>query len=292
MNIESRNMHNIYSFVLFCLVGVMLCSCDGAGVSSSGTDSYVIVFETADGSDEDLSSAVRPVDKPSPKLSQETDSVRPDKIMPLSEADSAGVVNVDSLPTENNVRLRLNPIGGSLGRVFNDSNHVQLAVASEIGIKPIEKVSDIWKIDRPLRRIASCKEYYVDNLTHSLPYLVPEASDLLGEIGARFNDSLQVRGGGDYRIKVTSVLRTSAGISKLRRQNINAVKQSAHQYGTTFDISYAKFIDDSTKVKRSQEDLKNLLAEILKELSSEGRCFVKYERKQGCFHITARPVNS
>ena len=279
-------MHNIYSFVLFCLVGVMLCSCDGAGVSSSGTDSYVIVFETADGSDEDLSSAVRPVDKPSPKLSQETDSVRPDKIMPLSEADSAGVVNVDSLPTENNVRLRLNPIGGSLGRVFNDSNHVQLAVASEIGIKPIEKVSDIWKIDGPLRG------YLGRNLTHSLPYLVPEASDLLGEIGARFNDSLQVRGGGDYRIKVTSVLRTSAGISKLRRQNINAVKQSAHQYGTTFDISYAKFIDDSTKVKRSQEDLKNLLAEILKELSSEGRCFVKYERKQGCFHITARPVNS
>ena len=137
-------------------------------------------------------------------------------------------------------------------------------------------------------KIASCREYYVDELTHSYPYLVPEAADLLKEIGARFNDSLSARGGGSYRLKITSVLRTPATVNKLRRVNRNATDSSAHQFATTFDISYAKFICDSLTVNRTQEDLKNLLGEVLLAVRGEGKCYVKYERKQGCFHITAR----
>ena len=91
-------------------------------------------------------------------------------------------------------------------------------------------------------------------------------------------------------MKVTSVLRTKHGIKKLRRSNRNAVEASAHQYGTTFDISYAKFLCDSVTVNRTQEDLKNLLGEVLKAIRDEGKCYVKYERKQGCFHITVRDI--
>ena len=177
---------------------------------------------------------------------------------------------------------------GSYGREFKDLNDVHLNSAMSIGFEPIEDIASVWEINRPIEKISSCKEYFVDELTHSLPYLVTDASILLKEIGQRFNDTLTLRGGGSYRIKVTSVLRTPASIKKLRRRNRNATKSSAHQYGTTFDISYRKFICDSVDVPRTQEDLKGLLAEILQDLRDEGRCYVKHERRQGCFHITTR----
>lgn len=198
--------------------------------------------------------------------------------------------NNDTLPDGQCVRLHINPIYPSLAAEFNDINDVQLPVAQKLGLQPIDGLAAAWNISRPVRRLTSCKEYYIDNLTHSVPYLVPEAADLLKEIGARFNDSLQARGGGDYRIKVTSVLRTAGAVKRLRRRNINATVNSAHQYGTTFDISYSKFACDTTSVQRTQEDLKNLLAEVLKGVRDEKKCYVKYERRQGCFHITARPV--
>ena len=78
----------------------------------------------------------------------------------------------------------------SLPRVFNDSNYIHLNEAQAIGIKPISNPADAWHIKRPLRHIGTCREYYLDDLTHSLPFLVPEAADLLRDIGQRFNDSL------------------------------------------------------------------------------------------------------
>lgn len=222
----------------------------------------------------------------------EADSAAPVDTVPPLPADTSSVYDnyLDEMPSNSCVRLHVNPIGGSLGRVFNDSNYIHLADAERIGIEPISSPAQAWQVKRPICRIRSCASYVVDNLTHSYPYLVPEAATLLEEIGSRFNDSLAARGGGSYRIKVTSLLRTSSTIKQLRRRNRNAVSASAHQYGTTFDISYVNFIcDRSTSANRTQQDLKNLLGEILSDLRREQRCHVKYERKQGCFHITARP---
>lgn len=196
-------------------------------------------------------------------------------------------VRFDSMP-DGGRKMKINYLGGTLGRVFNDSNHVQLESARAIGVEPIVNVKDAWKAGASLERLQTCREYYLDNLTHSVPYLVPKAHRLLLDIGAAFRDSLQSRGGGDYRIKVTSVLRTRSLVGKLRRRNRNAVDTSAHMYGTTFDISYAKFICDSVTVPRTQEDLKNLLGEVVYAMREDGRCYVKYERKQACFHITVR----
>jgi len=184
-------------------------------------------------------------------------------------------------------RLRYKPVA-AMGRVFNDSNYLQLQAATSIGVEPVATLRDAWRLRRPVVKVVSCGDYFVDTLTHSLPFLVPEAEALLRDIGRQFRDSLAARGGGDYRIKVTSLLRTPMTIAKLRRRNRNAVDSSAHQYGTTFDISYMKFICDSKRVPRTQADLKGLLAEILVNMRDSGRCYVKYERKQSCFHITAR----
>lgn len=184
-------------------------------------------------------------------------------------------------------RLRSRNLGAPLGRVFNDVNAVHLAHAHEAGMKVPHTVEELWTNSRGLVRVRSCKLYYIDSLSHSFPYLTPGAAELLDDIGRRFQDSLAVRGGGAYRPKVTSLLRTATSVSKLRRVNRNATSESAHRYATTFDISYSKFIcDDASDTRRTFEDLKNLLAEVVSDLRDEGRCVVKHERRQACFHIT------
>lgn len=216
-------------------------------------------------------------------------SKAPDIAQIFNHGPNPYAIRLDSMPDAGCIKMKINPIGGTLGKVFNDSNYRHLQAAQALGTNHINSVQAAWNLSRPIVEVKPCREYFVDSLTHSYPYLVPEAAELLHDIGSRFNDSLAARGGGYYRIKVTSVTRSELSVGKLRRVNRNATDASAHQYATTFDISYSKFICDSLGVSRTQEDLKNLLAEVLHAMRQEGRCYIKHERKQSCFHITVRP---
>ena len=182
--------------------------------------------------------------------------------------------------------LKIRPVG-AFGKVFNDLNPEHLVHAQAGGIVPVTDEISAWTGSEGLARVESNQWYLVDKLTHSYPYLKDHARQTLDEIGRRFRDSLQARGGGEYRLKVTSLLRTPLTVGKLRRVNRNATSASAHQYATTFDISYSKFIcDDRDATRRRFEDLKNLLAEVVYAMRAEGKILVKHERKQACFHIT------
>lgn len=192
------------------------------------------------------------------------------------------------MPGDGCVPLKIKPLG-DLAKLFNDSNYVHWEAAEKIGIEPLTDTRSFWHLKRPLVKIASCANYYVDSLTHSRPFLVPEAAEMVDEVGRRFRDSLAAHGGGNYRIRITSVLRTPATVRRLRRVNRNAVDSSVHQLATTVDISYYSFVADDASVPRRQEDLKAMLAAVLLAMRDEGKCFVKYERQQPCFHISVRP---
>lgn len=185
-----------------------------------------------------------------------------------------------------NARFHVNNIG-PLYEVFNDSNKYHYAAAERIGIAPIHDLRGAYRTKRPLVKIATCDAYYLDSLTHSMPYLVPEAAELLKKIGNNFKDSLKSRGEDGYLVKVTSVLRTRNTVKGLRRINVNATDSSTHLLGTTFDISWSNFHCKNPHRTLHEGDLKNLLAEVLNDLRNEGRCLVKYEKKTACFHITA-----
>ncbi len=224
--------------------------------------------------------------------SKDNPSLASDDILALLECEDSIYNRYNNkgypAPDKGCSKLKIKPIGGSIGKVFNDSNYLHISQAKAHGIIPINSPEAAWENGKNLVRIKSTKDYYVDSLTHSYPYLTSTAAGLLEEIGQRFQDSLKNRGGGAYRFKVTSILRTDRTVGKLRRVNRNAVGESAHSYGTTFDISHSKFIcDNPNGVKRNFEDLKNLLAEIVNDLRNEGFCLVKHERKQACLHITA-----
>lgn len=193
---------------------------------------------------------------------------------------------LDSMPPGGQ-KMRVNYVG-DYAEVFNDSNYVHYAAAQEVGIEPLSTTRSHWQLRRPLVKLATCQDYYLEQLTYSVPYMVPEGAAMVSEIGRRFRDSLAVRGGGDYRIRVTSVLRTPDSVRRLRRVNRNAVDSSVHQFATTVDISYANFAASSADIPRRAEDLKGVLAEVLLAMRNEGKCYVKYERQQPCFHITCR----
>ena len=177
---------------------------------------------------------------------------------------------------------------GSYAKVFNDSNYLHLEAARHIGLQPLSDTRSYWDINVPLEKISSCADFYVEPMKYSRPYLIPKAAAMVHEIGRRFNDSVQARGGGDYRIKITSALRTPTSIERLQKHNVNAIDSSVHQYGTTVDISYARFACFSAEKPRSMTDLKGVLAEVLLAMRDEGKCWVKYEIHQPCFHITVR----
>lgn len=178
-------------------------------------------------------------------------------------------------------------------RTFGDLNAAQLKAARAFGVPPVASREEAEQMKSKLVRITGNDRYAVDSLTHSIPYLVPRASALLDTIGANFLDSLAAKGLNPNRILVTSVLRTEEDVKRLRRRNVNASKNSCHAYGTTFDISWRRFVKVEDEGGRPLQDvgadtLKMVLAEVLRDVRRADKCYVKYELKQGCFHITVR----
>lgn len=204
--------------------------------------------------------------------------MRADSLKAYAEPYSGEMPEATTLAT-NNI--------GRYDEVFNDSNIYHWNAAEKIGITPLTNLRSHWQLKNPIVKVHSCEDFYIEPLTHSAPFLVKEAALRLHEIGRRFRDSLQARGGGDYRIRVTSLTRTAANVRSLRRHNRNAIDSSVHKLATTFDISYNTFSPMSPKITRTDAQMKALLAEVLLAMRQEGKILVKYEKKQPCFHITA-----
>ena len=177
---------------------------------------------------------------------------------------------------------------------FDDVNDTQIVAAQEFGIEPLKTRDEIDSVlIASLSTVETSNLFFVEKLTHSVPYLTNNASDLLYTIAETFQDKLRNKGLAQYQIIVTSLLRTEDDVRRLQRVNRNAVRKSCHMYGTTFDIAYNCFqqvdsLADFEGDVASHKVLVNTLGETLKELRDNERCFIKYERRQPCFHITAR----
>lgn len=181
----------------------------------------------------------------------------------------------------------------SYKRSFGDLNDKHLEAAHALGIRPIASRQEAEQMTDGLVHIATNEHYVVDSLTHSLPYLVPRAGALLDSIGLIFLDSLLAKGLNPNHIIVTSVLRTKDDVKRLRRRNGNASENSAHFFGTTFDVSWKRFskVDDPDGRPLQSvgaDTLKLVLSEVLADMSKANKCYIKYELKQGCFHVTTR----
>ena len=178
------------------------------------------------------------------------------------------------------------------GNTFPDQQDVQILAANKYGVNPVQNREEAEHSKGKLVYVGSNPFFYVDKLNSSIPYLVPRASVLLQDIGRAYFDSLQIKGIPLHKIIVTSSLRTKDDVAKLRTRNGNATENSCHLYGTTFDVCYNRYKQIQTRQqprRQVQNDtLKWVLSEVLRDMRDRNRCLVKYEVKQGCFHITVK----
>ena len=180
----------------------------------------------------------------------------------------------------------------SFREAFPDSNGVQLESARRWGVPLVLNRADAERRKNELVYVSVNPYYHVDNLRESIPYLVPAAAVLLQDIGRAFYDSLFLKGVPVQQIVVSSVLRSEEDVERLRRYNGNASENSCHRFGTTFDVCYNRFRPVETEGCRRRQvrndTLKWVLSEVLRDMRQQDRCHVKYEVKQGCFHITVK----
>ena len=182
----------------------------------------------------------------------------------------------------------------SYARCFPDVQDVQIVAARKWGVRPVRDRKEAEQRRKELVYVGANPFYCLDKgMTHSIPYLVPRAADLLSTISRNYLDSLYVKGIPLHRIIVSSILRTEADVARLQRRNGNAESQSCHLFGTTFDICYNRYSTVSPPGEPERRAVQNdtlkwVLSEVLRDVREQGRCYVKYEVKQGCFHVTVR----
>ena len=158
------------------------------------------------------------------------------------------------------------------------------------GIGELKFVRDIQPVidSGKLVEIKATNRYLVDTMRYSFPFAVPATKAFIDTIATRFQAKLINTDLYGARLIVTSVLRTKSSVARLRRHNRNAIRQSAHLHGTTFDLSYANYDFKRPLSFAEAEYLREVLALTLFELRAEKKCWVTYEIFQTCFHVVTR----
>ena len=145
-------------------------------------------------------------------------------------------------------------------------------------------------------RLVEVKEddaMHIAEMDHGKPYLTPTAHAALKAIAKDFKKRIEGTDLAHARLKVTSLLRTSADQRKLGRSNVNATRDAdaPHTHGTSVDISYMKFISQKGEQLQLSGCQQVFLAETLAEVINDHKkadpmLFAIRERQQACYHLS------
>jgi hypothetical protein len=147
-------------------------------------------------------------------------------------------------------------------------------------IKPQKELADLEKLKDKgvLIELKTNEDYIISEMDFSRPYVVPKVELFLDKLVAIYKSEL---GELNYvRFEITSATRSRRSARQLMGNNVNAITNSAHLKGKTIDISYVRFGNNTAQL--------DALIRAIKKLREEEKCYVKYERSQGCLHITVR----
>ena len=202
------------------------------------------------------------------------------------------------------------------GQLRRSRNAAHVEAAQRLGVASVAARDDVLDQAKSagLVQLVESPYYWVGKLTHSVPYVTPDAAAVLDSIGVRFQAKLDDYGLPPYKFYISSVLRTQEDQAALRRVNVNASRTtSSHEFGTTFDIQFRRyryagdpaaelwepaypalktrfaselgaFYEETTELYPSR--FLSLLAETLIELENDGLLITVMERRQPVFHTT------
>ena len=225
-------------------------------------------------------------------------------VVPDSKKESIEVVRKTGLHTPYSIPVFKEADGRPLkskiysvpgfGRTFPDLQDVHIVAARKWGVSPVEDREEAEMRKDELVYVGS-NPYYTMDKQMSIPSLIWCLGPVTfcEKISRNFLDSLAIKDIPLHTLIVTSVLRTENDVRRLRRFNCNASEESCHRFGTTFDICYNRYntVSHPDRPERRpvrNDSLKWVLSEVLRDLREQELCYVKYEVKQGCFHITVR----
>lgn len=248
----------------------------------------------------------------------ETEPARAERAAPIAAAPAASTQDTDEL------RARIAAHADSADRALRklrglsredrsdlrkDVNAHHLAAAQAAGPRASSE-AEIARLRRTGRLVEledSTKYWVLRDLTYSVPFATPDARATLTEAARRFQARMDSAGAPPFRLTVTSVLRTDESQADLRKRNPNAAAGvSAHEFGTTMDISHIRYapppsepglppemaqLQDSLLAdvaKKHAATLQGELGRVLRDMRSEGKLLVMMERQQPVYHTTAR----
>jgi hypothetical protein len=188
-----------------------------------------------------------------------------------------------------------------------DVNAEQIATARRLGVRAggEDAIAALARAGRLVALGDSTAYWVLRDMDHSVPYVTPDTRAMLVELGRRFHARLDRLGLPRYRMKVTSALRTDETQADLRRTNSYASRTvSAHEFGTTVDVSHERFAvpadarpasDPALEIERAmleevgKEHAKVLQAELgraIAALRDEHALHVMMENMQPVYHMT------
>ncbi len=169
----------------------------------------------------------------------------------------------------------------SCNQLFKDGIAAHERAYKKEGIKSQRDSQGLRNLESKgvLKKITTNDYYIVRDMEHSDPLLLTKAVDLLTNIGILYKKEVDKAGLLYVPFEITSATRTIESVKRLQKGNANAIKNSAHLRGKTFDIGYINFADYPQQ--------RALFIQVLKSFNEEKKCFVKFEVSQKCFHVTA-----
>ncbi len=152
------------------------------------------------------------------------------------------------------------------------------------------------------------QKYYFYGVSKENRYLTKEAIAALDLISERFESKISKKNiKGSVSFAVSSALRVSDYQTELKKTNVNAINESTHSYGVSFDIFFDDYYalpdfsfielsdDEASSIRRRcgyligdslRRQFKTILSETLVELQREKKIMIIYEGNQRCFHVT------
>ena len=181
-------------------------------------------------------------------------------------------------------------------------------IASEQEIKDRLNKKELSAVSEKFEEIA-----FFYNVPKKYRYLSPHSKKILWSLGQRFQKLLQEKGVHPrVRFAISSALRPVDYQKHLGQRNANATLVSSHSYGESFDIFFDEFyvvLDEfdpqlkdpktlfSRKLRRRlgflmgqslRRQFRSVLTEAILQLQAEGQLYAVLEKRQRCYHITAR----
>ena len=277
------------------LLGMMSMALAAGGCAAGEHDAYVAEREEA-----------------RPRTEQAAEPAR--LVSPADSAQARARVAAESVAVETAFRRVRRLRAREVAELRQDRNAEQVASAQRLGVR-VSGEGEIERLVREGRLVAlgDSTEYWIlRDMDHSAPYVTPDTRAMLMDLGRRFHRRLDALGLPRYRLKVTSAIRTGASQEDLRRTNSYAARTvSAHQFGTTVDVSHERFAVPAAPRPTAggvpapasgawerevemleavgKEHAKALQAELgraIAELRAAGALHVMMENRQPVYHMT------